>query len=163
LNICGANFWHALALAYHKTGRRELARRAARRALEAARTRQEREMAEAALALTGREPAWVELPGRPQVTTPETWFRKKGDHRAEGILERIDCVGTSARFHVRTAEGPLALWVDNPGAVLLQNASSLTFKFSCGEQAPRTVAIEYIARPDAEKQTAGIVTAIKFR
>jgi len=120
-------------------------------------------MAEAALALTGREPAWVELPGRPQVTTPETWFRKKGDHRAEGILERIDCVGTSARFHVRTAEGPLALWVDNPGAVLLQNASSLTFKFSCGEQAPRTVAIEYIARPDAEKQTAGIVTAIKFR
>ncbi|MCP4515383.1 MAG: tetratricopeptide repeat protein, partial [Delftia sp.] len=115
-----ANFWHALALAYHKTGQRELAHRSARRALDAARTPQESDMARAAIRLT-QTPEPVHLTGRPAVRTPAAWFNKQGDSRAEGELVRIDCVEEAARFHVRTGAETLALWVADPGKVLLKN------------------------------------------
>ncbi|MCP5110328.1 MAG: tetratricopeptide repeat protein, partial [bacterium] len=156
-----ANFWHALALSYRKTGQRELASRSARRALDAARTPQETDMARAAIRLT-QTPEPVHLTGRPAVHTPATWFNKQGDSRAEGELVRIDCVGEAARFHVRTSAETLALWVPDPGKVLLKNISSVTFQFACGDLDPRTVRVEYTARVDDTSHTAGDVTSIEF-
>ncbi|MCP5109528.1 MAG: hypothetical protein GY953_01695 [bacterium] len=67
---------------------------------------------------------------------------------------RIDCLGESARLHVRSGEETVALNVADPGKVLLKNVSSVTFQFSCGELEPRPVAVEH---------SAGEVTAIEFR
>lgn len=119
-------------------------------------------MAEGAIRLTEVQP-WIELPERPAVNTPPGWFNKQGDSRVEGVLERIDCLGQAARLHVRSDEERVALYVANPGEVLLRNVSSVTFQFTCGEQAPRQVIVEYIAKPDPEQETAGEVTAIEFR
>lgn len=157
-----SSFWHALALAYHKAGQDELARRAARRALEAALTEQEREMAKAALDLVSREKP-AEPAGRPAVTTPPGWFPQPGNSVIEGMLEQIDCLGASARLHIRSGARRIALWVERPDRVTVKGASALTFEFACGKQTPRVVTIEYLAAPDAARGADGVVTAIEVR
>lgn len=157
-----SSFWHALALAYHKAGRSELARRAARRSLEAALTEQERQMAQAALDLVSREKP-AEPAARPAVTTPPGWFPRQGNSILEGTLERIDCLGPSARLHIRSGARQVKLWVDRPDRVAVRGASALTFELACGEQAPKLVAVEYVAAPDAARGADGIVTAIELR
>ena len=81
----------------------------------------------------------------------------------EGILRRIDCLGQNARFTVESEGKDIHLFVANPGEILLRNSSSLTFQFTCGPQKPTAVAIEYLARPDPMRRTAGDVTSIEFR
>ena len=158
-----ANFWHALSLAYNETGRKELARRAANRALEAALTEQEVEMAKAAVRLANAAPVQPQISHRPSVTTPGSWRNKEGDSRVQGTLEQIDCLGRAARFHVRNGAQTLVLHVANPGEVLLRNASSLTFEFSCGKQNSRQVAVEYTAQPDQSTGTIGEITSVEFQ
>ncbi len=157
-----AYFWHALALAYQHLGQLEEARRAAYRAAHAAVTEQEVEMARAAIRLTDQQEV-ARKSDRPSVGTPDGWKEKRGDSRIEGTLRQIDCLGSSARFHVRTADRSLALYVANPGEVLLRNVSSVTFEFRCGPQKPTSVSVEYSARPDATLGTDGDVVAIEFR
>jgi tetratricopeptide (TPR) repeat protein len=161
-------FWHALSMGYGELDRREEARAAARRAVEAAVTEHEFEMARAALrqaaaAAARTAPAAAPAAPRPAVNVPKSWEMPKGDARVEGVLEHIDCLGQSARFHVRAEGKTLALWVGNPGQVLLNTPSSLTFEFACGSQKARRVSIEYKRTPDAARKTEGEITAIEFR
>jgi tetratricopeptide (TPR) repeat protein len=160
-------FWHALAMAYKELDRRDEARAAARRAVESASTEHEFEMARAALRQVATAPvtapASSATPVRPAVNVPKSWELPKGDARVEGMLEHIDCLGKSARFHVRAEGKPVALWVENPGQVLLNTPSSLTFEFACGSQKARPVAIEYTRKPDTVRRTEGEITAIEFR
>jgi Flp pilus assembly protein TadD len=154
-------FWHALALAYQHLGQREAAETAARRALQAAITEQEIEMAQAALRLiTTKQP---EIEERSEVITPESWQNKRGDTRVEGTLHQIDCLGRSARFYIRSEERTISLYVENPGDVLLRNLSSMTFEFRCGPQKALPVTVEYIAKPDPREGTDGELVAIEFR
>jgi tetratricopeptide (TPR) repeat protein len=156
-------FWHALAMSYHKLGRAEEARRAARRGVETASNAEQRQMALAALRLTAAEgPARTTEAARPATVTPKGWEMPKGNTRVEGVLEHIDCLGANARFHLRSGGTPVALYVDNPGQVLLKTPSSLTFEFTCGAQKPRRVIVEYFRKPDAAKRTEGDITAIEF-
>ncbi len=157
-----AGFWHALALAYHKTGRAELARRAARRALEAAETEQEQQMARAALDLVSRA-APAPPPARPAVTTPPGWFPPQGDRRIEGRLEHVDCLGVSARLRLLSGGRQVALWVEQPDRVTVKGAAALRFEFACGAQPGQPVAVDYTAAPDAARGTEGVVTAIELR
>jgi tetratricopeptide (TPR) repeat protein len=155
-------FWHALAMSYQALGRTEAARTAAKRAQDSAATPDQAEMARALLRGLDR-PAGVEPQSRPDVIVPESWKPKQGESRVEGVLERIDCLGQSARFIVRSPKGATALWVENPGDVLMKNLSSLTFEFRCGPQKPVAVVVEYRAQPDRQRMTQGAVTAIEFR
>lgn len=148
-------FWHALATSYQALGRKQDARTAARRALDAASTSEQAEMARAALQALELPPAALDPPKRPAVTTPDSWKNKEGDTRLQGILERIECQGQSALFHVR-ARGKLhALRVENPGEVLLKNFTSATFEFRCGAQKPVPIVIDYLS-------STGVVTGIEF-
>jgi tetratricopeptide (TPR) repeat protein len=132
-------FWHALALAYHAVGRSDDARGAARRAAVSAKNAQQSEMASAALRLVARpSPPRAGLAG-PSVALGEAWRKHEGDATIDGTLERIECLGTSARFHVRAGGESRALLVVDPGQVLLNSASELTFTFACGPQPPRRV------------------------
>jgi len=158
-----SSVWHALALAYHETGEQDLARRCVLRARDAARNRQDIEMADAAMRLIMRKDTWVDLPNRPAVVTPEAWQNAKGDRSVQGSLVKIDCLDSSARLHVRADDEIIALWVADPGKVVLKNLSERTFEFSCGEIDPLQVVIEYVNLPGTARKTAGEVTSIEFQ
>lgn len=154
-------FWHALALSLHALGKTEQARAAAQRALDSATAPEQAEMARAAMARVDGAAAPAKKDAA--VIVPDSWKQKEGNERMEGLLERIDCLGRSARFHVRAGGALRPLWVENPGEVLLKNASSITFEFRCGVQKPVPVVVEYEKKADAEKATFGVVTSIEFR
>jgi tetratricopeptide (TPR) repeat protein len=157
-----ASFRHALVLAYDQAGKREEARKAARRLELGARTPQEREMAQAALRLAeGAEP-WVELGRRAPVETPSSWFMPRGDHRVEGTLRRVECLDKQARLLVATADETVSLLVSDPEKVTVRNAGETTFEFGCGA-ATHPVLVEYVAREDKDAGTVGDVTAIEIR
>jgi len=157
-----AYFWHALALACHHAGDREQARKAAFRTLQAATTQEEADMARAAIRLVETKPGKAEQ-DRPDVVTPQSWTGKQGDRKVEGILERIDCLGRTARLHLRVGAARIALYVADPEQIRLGNAPNLTFDFTCGAQPPRVVVVEYTARKDAAQETDGDVVTIEFR
>jgi len=157
-----SSFWHALALACHKALRPEQALRAARRALEAAATEQETEMARAALDLVRRLP---EEPAvfRPEVVTPKGWFPPQGNRRAEGLLEEIVCQGRQALLRVRSGDEVILLRVDHPDKVTLRNSTAPSFEFSCGPQPGRLVVVEYLAATGPSGESHGALTAIELR
>lgn len=155
-------FWHALAISYFAAGRKQDARQAARKAFESAATPSQAEMARQAVRMT-ETPDLPARARRPEVNVPDSWRNKEGDSRFEGLLERIDCMGKSARFHVRGGGRSAAFLVENPGEVLLKRLSSVTFEFHCGVQKPVPVVVEYNALADPVHGTAGVVTALEFR
>lgn len=148
-------FWHALAMAHRRLGQDEAGQIAARRSLDAAVTSEDKEMAEAAVRLFEDRGRPASRRRRPAVTAPDSWKNRAGTQRAEGTLSRVECLGRQARFHIKTADSTLALFVENPGEVLLGNSTSVTFEFSCGVQKPRPVAVEY--------DDDGNLTSIEFR
>lgn len=156
-----SHYWHALALAYHQAGRSADARKAARRALHAAQTPEQRNMAEAAIRLVGQPSDWIPPGARPEVETPRSWYNRRGDRVVQGRLTRLDCLGERARLVVRTDAGLLPLLVQDPGKVVLRNAGAASFEFACGPL-DRSVRIEYVKQQDAETGTQGVVTAIEF-
>jgi len=156
------DYWHALALAQQRLGRSDAARRAAQNALEAAVTEQETAMALAALRLAERPPQPMSGE-RPPVHTPESWEPKRGDSLVKGVLERIDCFGRSARFHIRTGTGSIDLFVADPGAIRIEGTLPGTYEFRCGMQKPASVSVEYVARLDSKNNTAGDIVSIKFK
>jgi tetratricopeptide (TPR) repeat protein len=148
-----AYFWHALAFAYYKLGEMDLARMAAERVLSTANTPEEREMAAAAMHLTRETPA--RPLGKPSVETPSAWNNRKGDARVEGVLNRVDCEGRSARLHILAGGKEMVLTVEDPSTVVLRGARRRTTQFSCGAQPAIPVAIEYLS-------ATKVVTAIEF-
>ncbi len=157
-----SSFWHALALACHKSRRPELARQAARRALEAAATEQEAEMARAVLDLIHRSPE-EQTVFQPDVVTPKAWFPPQGDSRVEGLLEEILCHGREARLKIRSQDRVVLLRIDDPTKVALRNSAAPSFEFSCGPQPGRPVLVEYLVASGAAGDAHGTVTAIEFR
>lgn len=157
-------FWHALALAYHQLRRTDDARLAARRAAESAATQEQLDMARAALRMVGEAPASPARSARPKqdVIVPPAWTNRQGDSLVTGVLEHIDCMGTSARFQIRVNGQRMMLFIDKPGEVLLKTASAVTFDFACGTQRPRRVSIDYSKRVDAARKTEGDIRAIEF-
>lgn len=157
-------FWHALSLSEAALGNRPQAELAANRALDSAADANQAQMARAALDRAAGPRNAPPPAAAPAVIVPESWRPRQGEERLEGVLERIDCQGRSARFHVRAAGGvPKALWVENPGEVLMKNLSSVTFEFRCGTQKPVPVMVEYLRKADAATGTVGVITAIEFR
>lgn len=153
-------FWHAMSISYHALNLVEKSLWAAQRALDAAETAEQTEMARAALRLT-QTPASA-APAS-SVIVPDSWRNREGDARVSGVLERIDCIGKQARLHLRVNGKPAAFWIEDPGAVLLKNQSSITFEFRCGVQKPIPVEVEYTRQIEADRLTSGIVRGLEFR
>lgn len=149
-----AYFWQALAFAYHKLGRFDDARIAALRALRAATTDHEEEMARSALNLieTKETPANKD---RPAVITPDSWKPKSGDASISGELVNVECAGGAARLHLRTSGETLVLLIDQPRSVTIRGGPERR-TLSCGAQSPAPVHVEFL------KDTRRI-TAIEFR
>ncbi len=131
-----ANFWHALALSYHKLGQRELALRCARRTLQAAASPAEMEMAEAAIKLTSNQQASPEK--RSGVATPDSWQNSTGDSAIAGQLVRVDCEESEALLHLKTSSGDFILRAT-------RNTRGDIRQLECGVQEPLDVSVGYDA------------------
>jgi tetratricopeptide (TPR) repeat protein len=85
-----ANFWHAMAMALHRAGRRDEAARAALKCRLAAATDAERQMAAALNGFVSQnDPA---PPARqPAVVIPDSWQGLQGDAISDGLLEELVC------------------------------------------------------------------------
>ncbi len=155
-------FWHALATAYHQSGKTVEARRAARHALSTARPGHETEMARAALRMVEEPLSGAPRPEQPEVITPESWQNRAGDSRVAGELREIECTEGKAILHVRSGGETWRLRVEDPSAVVLRGLGAISFEFACGAARSVPVVVEYIADGSAGAKTAGEVTAIEF-
>lgn len=156
------NVWETLALAQFYAGAKEQALSAAKQGRALA-TRAE-EMAR----LDGTIQR-IEAPEGPPRTnqgseqTGPNWRNRKGDQRVEGKLVQLDCSKTGARFHVVVGPAEVVLRVDDPSKVVLTNAPGNSVQLTCGVFSARSVIVEYVAKPDAQRKTTGEITALEFK
>lgn len=146
--------WEAWGRALLESGDREKAREAAGRALAAAVTGEQGEMARALIRDIETRPAEPPKPA-PAVQTPTGWKPREGDSRVEGRLVWIGCDDARLRFRIevkpRTAKTQavtVLLETDKPNLVMLRGKTEGRREFICGEQKPApAVAAGYIAAP----------------
>ena len=130
-----ANFWHAMAMALHRTGRRDEAARAAQKCRMAAVTDAEREMA---AALNGFVSSKAAPPAvrQPAVVIPDSWQGLQGDAMSDGVLEELVC-GEPAVMRVK---GVGELRVLRPREIRITGGSR---ELACGAS-DRKVRVGYI-------------------
>ncbi len=81
----------------------------------------------------------------------------------EGELIQFDCLEDKARIHIRTSTETVALAIADPSNIVLIDNSAQRGQFSCGEQTPRPVRVDYDSTADEEQGTIGIVRQIEFK
>jgi tetratricopeptide (TPR) repeat protein len=123
-----SSVWLGLAYAYRAAGNREAARAAAQQSANLAREEDELRMAEAALENLNTPPDAIPSRSGPKTIVPDTWRNREGDRRLEGTLVRMDCEGSSAKLHLRTAGvlrfSPSAIRAESSSATPLAPAGS---------------------------------------
>ncbi len=153
--------WEAWGRALLEAGERQRAREAARGALEAASTPEQREMALALMRDIEVRPAQPPKPP-PAVQTPAGWQPREGDARAEGRLVFISCEDTRLLFRIevkrRTAKTravTVLLETSKPNLVMLRGKAEGRREFVCGQQKPAPlVAAGYILAPPPAAEAA---------
>ncbi len=90
------------------------------------------------------------------------WDDPRPRQKAEGMLERVDCLGKQARLVIQTATGkPLRLLIREPSAVVVLGGGDRTL--SCGPQrGNRKIRVEYVVQTDSRLATAGEALLIEF-
>ncbi len=91
------------------------------------------------------------------------WDDKQPSLKLSGLLDKVDCLGVSARLWVRPATAkPVALLIRDPAQIVIIGGGEAAF--TCGPQKPpRQVGVEYKQRPDAKLATEGDVVLLEFR
>jgi tetratricopeptide (TPR) repeat protein len=157
-----SGFWVELAEVREVLGEREAARQAALRAVEAAATPQESEIARGVLRRI--ETPTAGQARRAGVVVPPSWKPRAGDASVEGQLVRIDCSGTRLKFYILSGEREVVVATDRPDRIERRGGTAADGEFACGPQARRPmVRVEYLARPDAARQVEGEIVVIEFR
>jgi Flp pilus assembly protein TadD len=147
------SYWHALGYAQAKSGDRQGAGEAARKAAILASNGDEEQLAAALTQLAQEAP--VVRGKKPAVITPPSWQNRKGDAQAEGTLTSVDCNSSPVRLVLSTAAKTITLHIQNPREVELLNAGGSSATLVCGEQS-QPVAVQYVA-------ATGDITQIEFK
>lgn len=130
-----ANFWHAMAMALHRAGRRPEAARAALKCRLAAATPAERQMAAALSGFVSQnDPAPPARP--PAVVIPDAWQGLQGDAISDGVLKELVCANPA----VLRIDGVGELRVLRPREIRITGGSR---ELACGP-ANRKVRVGYI-------------------
>jgi hypothetical protein len=97
----------------------------------------------------------------PQAT--EWWSGPDAGARAEGTLERLDCLGSTGRLVVQTTLGnTLQILVGDPNKIVIGGGDGKA-TLSCGVQKPpRKVLVLYNPKPNKKLGTAGEAVSIEF-
>ncbi|MGA2882977.1 MAG: hypothetical protein ABSG13_28860, partial [Bryobacteraceae bacterium] len=95
---------------------------------------------------------------------PKNPFVKPGEQisHVEGLAERLDCDGQSARFQVLVGHSRMVFEIPDPSNVLIKHSGEAHHDFTCGAQKPFPVAVDYAVKPDPKRGTAGIVRELDF-
>ena len=80
----------------------------------------------------------------------------------EGVAKQLDCDGDSSRFSVLVGATVMVFEIPDPEKVVIKHAGEEHHDFTCGPQKPFPVAVDYAAKPDTKKGTAGIVRGLNF-
>ena len=167
-------YFPALAYAYLQTGDKEKARQNAEAAKKWAKTPAQVEHANALLQALRPAPESDERPTIRRVERselsvtepppPANPFVAKDDKMShvEGIAQRLDCSGQTARFHVLVGKTAMIFAIPDPSRVLIKHSDELKHDFTCGVQKPYKVAVDYAVLPDQKIGTAGIVRGLEF-
>jgi hypothetical protein len=130
-----ANFWHAMAMALHRAGRRPEAARAALKCRLAAATPAERQMAAALSGFVSQnDPAPPARP--PAVVIPDSWQGLQGDAISDGVLKELVCANPA----VLRIDGVGELRVLRPREIRITGGSR---ELACGP-VNRKVRVGYI-------------------
>jgi Flp pilus assembly protein TadD len=174
-------FFPALAFAYLQTDEKEKARENAELAKKWAKTPQQIEHADALLqSLESKKTIAQAAPAREQVprirrvertevqveeqAPPTNPFVAKEDKmtRVEGVAQRLDCSGKTARFHLLVGKTAMIFDIPDPGRVQITHSGEMKHDFSCGVQKPYKVSVDYAVLPNPKSGTAGIVRGLEF-
>jgi hypothetical protein len=173
-------YFPALAFAYMQTGDKEKARENAEAAKKWAKTPQQVEHADGLLrSLEARSTTARSLPPaekaplirhveRSEFAVAEEAavnpFVAKDDQmkHVQGVAQRLDCSGKTARFHVLVDKAPMIFLIPDPDRVLIKHSDELKHDFACGVQKPYKVSVDFAILPDAKTGTAGVVRALEF-
>ncbi len=93
----------------------------------------------------------------------EWWDGPRPTGKASGLLERVDCVGRTARLVIRgEARKLMQLAIRDPAKIVILGGGEQTL--GCGPQKPpRKVTVEYTPQPDARLGTIGEAALIEFQ
>jgi tetratricopeptide (TPR) repeat protein len=171
----------ALALAYFETGDKGNARANAELAKKWAKTPEQRERADAVLealepkkTMARMAPAQEVVPRIQRAERSEFQVVEQGPpanpfveqtdkmSRVEGIAQRLDCSGKTARFHVLVGKTAMIFEIPDPDRVLITHSGEMKHEFACGVQKPYKVAVDYAVLEDAKPGVAGIVRGLEF-
>ena len=91
-------------------------------------------------------------------------FVRKDDEmkHVQGLAQRLDCNGKSARLHLLVDNKLVILEIPDPSLVQIKHSGETTHDFVCGPQKAYKISVDYAAVPDPKKGTAGIVRALEF-
>ena len=174
-------FFPALAYAYFQTGDKEKARENAEFAKKWAKTPQQIEHADALLqSLESKKivartaPPGEQVPRMKRVERsefqvaearpPANPFVAKDDQMShvEGVAQKLDCSGKTARFHVLVGKTEMIFDIPDPDRVLIKHSDEMKHDFACGVQKAYKVSVDYAILPDSKNGTAGIVRGLEF-
>ncbi len=92
--------------------------------------------------------------GIPAATEAVPWSDLVPQKKLEGMVIRVDCLGSNARLTVKDRTGTTL-------PLLLKNASDA--KLSCGDQQPpKRISLTYAAEPDERFGTAGTISTLNL-
>ncbi len=139
-------FREALARVYAGLGRAAEAREQAVAAQAAARTADERSMAEGLLRELDRAAApRISGERKPEVTIPRGWLEPRRDGEVQGVLTHVHC-GDPVVFEVLTANGPRRFRA-RPASLMVSGRAQEE-PFSCGGQTARPRVAARFRSPD---------------
>jgi tetratricopeptide (TPR) repeat protein len=167
-------FFQALAHCDDRLGLPDLAKAAARQALDYARTPADseaaRQLMEYVSRLRGQEgtaqPATASLQalGKELPTTVRVLRLPQELYRAEGMLIQVDCLGEGARLWMMSGDKKLAFVIANRKGVIVERGGQQTeHEFTCGAQQPQKVLIQYEKKPDAGLVAEGAIRVLEFQ
>lgn len=93
----------------------------------------------------------------------EAWRKEAGVDwlRVEGVLETLECAGSTANMHVRSGSDKLVFAILDPTAVVVRDGKTLEFR--CGAQGDRPIAVEFEKSDETGPGVAGVVRALEFK
>ncbi len=93
----------------------------------------------------------------------EWWDGPRPAGKLSGALERIDCLGRTARWAIRADDKKLAqLVIRDPAKIVVLGGGQQSF--GCGPQKPaRRVHVEYHPQPDAKLGTIGEIAIVEIK
>ncbi len=150
-----AYFWQALAYAYLKLGRSAEARLSAMRALRAAATSHEIEMARNTQQLIDDADRRQPPRAHAAVIVPDSWKEPKGDGTIAGELVEVECGAMPVRIHIRDGTRTVVLQIIDPRAVLIRGGP-VQESLPCGRLTGIQVTADFIS-------TTNAVTALRFQ